>query len=69
MAEPFVRWPAIFLVLAATWLLLTCTLALAHARLQEAEPADGAALERAPERVRLSFSEPVEAEFSPLERR
>lgn len=37
--------------------------ALGHADLVGAEPADGAVLDQAPERVRLSFTEPVEPEF------
>lgn len=48
------------------WLALWCAHALAHAELLQAEPTDGEALQQAPERVRLRFSEPVEAEFSPL---
>ncbi len=55
------------LLLTAVWLLLSCVPALAHARLVQEEPADGAALANSPNRVELRFSEPVEAEFSPLE--
>jgi methionine-rich copper-binding protein CopC len=53
--------------LSAAWLLLSCVPALAHARLLKEEPADGAALTESPDRVALRFSEPVDAEFSPLE--
>jgi methionine-rich copper-binding protein CopC len=53
--------------LSAVWLLLPCVPALAHARLLQEEPANGAALAKSPDRVELRFSEPVEAEFSPLE--
>jgi methionine-rich copper-binding protein CopC len=53
--------------LSAAWLLLSCVSALAHARLLQEEPADGAALAESPDRVELRFSEPVDAEFSPLE--
>jgi methionine-rich copper-binding protein CopC len=53
--------------LSAAWLLLSCVPALAHARLVQEEPADGAALAESPDRVELRFSEPVDAEFSPLE--
>ncbi len=53
--------------LSAVWLLLSCAPALAHARLVQEEPADGATLAESPDRVELRFSEPVDAEFSPLE--
>jgi methionine-rich copper-binding protein CopC len=53
--------------LSAVWLLLSCVPALAHARLAQEEPADGATLAESPDRVELTFSEPVDAEFSPLE--
>jgi methionine-rich copper-binding protein CopC len=53
--------------LSAVWLLLSSVPALAHARLLQEEPADGAALANSPDRVELRFSEPVDAEFSPLE--
>jgi methionine-rich copper-binding protein CopC len=53
--------------LSAAWLLLSCVPALAHARLVQEEPADGATLAESPHRVELRFSEPVDAEFSPLE--
>ncbi len=52
--------------LSAVWLLLLCGPALAHARLLEAEPEDGATLTQAPDQVRLRFDEPIEAEFDPL---
>jgi methionine-rich copper-binding protein CopC len=53
--------------LSATWLFLSCVPALAHARLVQEEPADGAALAESPDQAELRFSEPVDAEFSPLE--
>jgi copper resistance protein C len=53
--------------LSAVWVLLSCAPALAHARLLQEEPADGATLAKNPDRVELRFSEPVDAEFSPLE--
>src|SRR3712207_3922541 len=53
--------------LSAVWLLLSCVPALAHARLVQEKPADGATLAGSPDRVELRFSEPVDAEFSPLE--
>jgi copper resistance protein C len=53
--------------LSAAWLLLSCVPALAHARLVQEEPAGGATLAESPDRVELTFSEPVDAEFSPLE--
>jgi len=53
--------------LSAAWLLLSCVPALAHARLVQEEPADGAPLAESPDKVELRFSEPVDAEFSPLE--
>ena len=53
--------------LSAGWLLLSCVPALAHARLVQEEPADGATLAESSDRVELRFSEPVDAEFSPLE--
>jgi methionine-rich copper-binding protein CopC len=53
--------------LSAAWLLLSCVPVLAHARLVQELPADGATLAESPDRVELRFSEPVDAEFSPLE--
>src|SRR3712207_3898586 len=53
--------------LSAAWLLLSCVPALAHARLVQEKPAGGATLAESPNRVELRFSEPVDAEFSPLE--
>lgn len=57
---------AALLGLSTVWLLLLCVPALAHAELVETYPAEGAALVEPPEQVQLRFSEPVEAEFSPL---
>jgi methionine-rich copper-binding protein CopC len=53
--------------LSAAWLLLSCVPALAHARLLQEEPPDEATLAESPDQVELRFSEPVDAEFSPLE--
>lgn len=41
--------------------------ALAHAELESATPAEGENLGEAPTEVRLSFAEPVEAAFNPIE--
>ena len=61
-------WQLVALLwLSAVWLLLSCVPALAHARLIQGEPADGAILVESPDQVELRFSEPVDAEFSPLE--
>ncbi|CAN5648332.1 hypothetical protein BH20ACT11_BH20ACT11_04520 [soil metagenome] len=59
-------------VIYATMLGLLLTLAaaspaLAHTQVVSSDPEEGASLERAPERVSLTFDGPVEAEFSPLE--
>ena len=62
-----VRRPAALLGLSAVWLLLSCGQAFAHARETETYPADGDALAETPEQVQLRFSEPVEAEFDPIE--
>jgi copper resistance protein C len=53
--------------LSVVWVLLSCVPAMAHASLVQAEPAEGAALTESPDRVQLRFSEPVDAEFSPIE--
>ena len=52
--------------LAATWLLLACAPALAHANLVGASPRPGGQVSKPPERVELRFSEPVDAEFDPV---
>ena len=59
-------WLAALLGVSAVWLVLSCAPALAHARLEEAYPADGSTLSGSPEQVQLLFNEPVEAEFDPL---
>ncbi len=61
------RWLVALLWLSTIWLLLWCVPALAHARLVQEVPADGATLGKSPDRVELRFSEPVDAKFSPLE--
>lgn len=67
-AKPGTWWRlAALFGLSAAWLLLLCAPALAHARLVETYPDDGGALAESPEQVQLLFSEPIEAEFNPLE--
>ena len=67
-AKPGLWWRlAALFGLSAAWLLLLCGPALAHARLVETYPDDGATLAESPEQVQLLFSEPIEAEFNPLE--
>ena len=55
-----------FLGLSSLWLVLLCAPALAHARLLETDPADGARLSEPPKQVQLRFNEPIEAEFTPV---
>src|SRR4051794_26018211 len=66
MMKPAIRLVTL-LGLSAVWLFLLCTPALAHARLLETYPTEGAILAEPPEQVQLRFNEPIEAEFSPLE--
>jgi methionine-rich copper-binding protein CopC len=54
------------LMLAALCLTLWSAPALAHARLVQESPSSGASLDEPPDRVRLRFSESVDAEFDPL---
>jgi copper transport protein len=54
---------AIAAALALLALLNVVSTALAHAELVGSDPADGAVLDRASERVQLFFSEPIEPEF------
>lgn len=51
-------------LLLATCLLFLPTALMAHAHLQSADPADGAELDHAPEKIELRFSEGIEARFS-----
>jgi copper transport protein len=60
------RHAALLAALAATWLVLACAPALAHANLVEASPPRGGEVSKPPERVELLFSEPVDAEFDPV---
>ena len=60
-------WLTAVLGLSAALMGVWCGAALAHAQLLGTEPAAGAELAESPDQVRLRFSEPVEAEFSPLE--
>ena len=62
-----IRRLAVFLGLSAIWLVALCAPAQAHAQFVSAEPAREAELQQTPEQVRIRFSEPVEAEFSPVE--
>jgi methionine-rich copper-binding protein CopC len=61
-----IRRGALLAGLTAAWLLLTCQPALAHATLVEASPAPGSEESKPPDRVKLRFSEPVDAEFDPV---
>lgn len=68
MRANFGSWRlAVLFGLSAAWLLLLCGSALAHARLVETYPTDGGTLAESPEQVQLLFSEPIEAEFNPVE--
>ena len=60
------RWMRVLLC-SICLTMLAATPALAHAELESATPADGETLGQAPTEVRLSFAEPVEAAFSPVE--
>ena len=51
-------------LLAGLTLLLGATPALAHARLQSSDPADGASLDTAPQRVTLTFNEQMTPGFN-----
>lgn len=62
-----IRRLAAFIGLSVVWLAVLCAPALAHARFVSAEPSRGAELQQAPDQVSVRFSEPVEAEFSPIE--
>jgi copper transport protein len=61
-----IRRGVLLVGLAAAWLLLACTPALAHATLVEASPPQGSEVSNPPDRVELRFSEPVDAEFDPV---
>jgi copper resistance protein C len=53
-------------VLAGLALLLGTGTASAHARLESTDPADGASLSSPPERVSLTFSDPMTADFNTI---
>jgi len=53
-------------LLAGLALLLGATPALAHARLQSSDPADGASLDAAPQRVTLTFNEAMTEGFNTI---
>lgn len=63
--------PAAWLVSVAVAGALALTIgsspAFAHAQLLESEPQPGSRLQEPPEQIRLHFSEPVDAEFEPIE--
>lgn len=54
----------VLMAFSASAILLLAPPALAHGKLQASTPADGSTLEQAPKRVRLQFTEPVEAAFT-----
>jgi methionine-rich copper-binding protein CopC len=58
--------PLAVAVLCVLLVALTGGPALAHAEFSSAEPAPGSNLTESPDRVRLTFSEPVDAEFDPV---
>ncbi|GAA1249518.1 copper resistance protein CopC [Pseudonocardia aurantiaca] len=53
-------------LLAGLALLLGAAPAFAHARLESTDPADGASLATGPERVSLTFSDPMSADFNTI---
>jgi methionine-rich copper-binding protein CopC len=53
-------------LLAGLALLLGAAPALAHARLQSSDPADGASLDTAPQRVSLTFNEAMTPDFTTI---
>ena len=59
--------PAAVVAALALWVLSLGGPALAHAGLEEASPEYDEAVPRPPGQVRLTFNEPVEAEFDPVE--
>ncbi|MEX2586528.1 MAG: copper resistance protein CopC [Actinomycetota bacterium] len=63
------RWPgaAAALLLALTGLLLLPGQALAHANMAASDPTGGAALEQAPEQVRITFTEPPDPGLTSIE--
>ncbi len=61
---PSWRRPAIVALTLAAGLVLSATLALAHAYLERSTPAGGSKLSVIPQTVCLSFGEPVEKGFS-----
>src|SRR5260221_10844249 len=62
------RWCARAVLLAALGLgLVTPTSVFAHANLERADPAPGAALDQPPRELRLQFSEAADASFSRIQ--
>jgi copper resistance protein C len=53
-------------LLAGLALLLGAAPAFAHARLESSDPADGASLDTAPQRVSLTFSDPMTTDFTTI---
>jgi copper transport protein len=60
------RWAATAIValLGYAWLVVMAAPAVAHANLASSSPQDGAVLQRPPERISLSFTEPVDLELT-----
>jgi copper transport protein len=62
-----VRRAAVVALLALPVLFLWAPAAQAHANLESSEPADGAILATAPERVLLTFTEPPDPKLSSVQ--
>lgn len=62
-----IRRAVLCVAIAAAAVTLTAAPATAHARLVSTSPAGGATLKEAPERVRLNFSERIEASFAGIQ--
>jgi copper transport protein len=60
------RRPVVVAVLAGLWLLATGGTANAHALLRDSEPASGASLDRAPQAVSITLSEPPDPRLSSI---
>ena len=65
MSSSFLRAAAVTL-LAGLALLLGAAPALAHTRLESSDPADGASLDAAPQRISLTFNETMTPGFSTI---
>jgi copper transport protein len=60
------RHPVVVAVLAGLWLLATGGTANAHALLRDSDPASGASLDRAPQAVSITLSEPPDPRLSSI---